>query len=103
MPTSAFLDVDATTELPQRAVHDRDPVVTEVGYPYVTELRLGVAPGGRLPVTVDRVVVQVEGDVVGADDDAVVGAVGEVVVEGRVGGNRVAALQLSLPSGLGTA
>jgi hypothetical protein len=40
------------------------------------------------------VVVQVEGDVVGADDDAVVGAVDEVVVEGRVGGDRVAAAQL---------
>ena len=108
MPTSAFLDaempsrrlcrslaeVDAAAELAQRAVHHRDPVVTEVDHPDVTELRLRVAPGSRGTVAVDRVAVQVEGDVVGADHDAVVGAVDEVVVEGRVGGDRVAALGL---------
>ena len=75
-------------------VHDGDPVVAEVDHPDVTELGVGIASGGRRSVAVDRVAVQVEGDVVGADDDAVVGAVDEVVVEGRVGGDRVAALRL---------
>src|SRR5215207_1748689 len=91
-PEDEWTDV----ELAHRAVHDGDPIVAIVAYPDVTEPLLGVArgSGGGGPVTVDSVVVQVERDIVGTDDDPVVGAVDEVVVEGRVGGDRVAALRL---------
>jgi hypothetical protein len=87
-------DADADVELAHRAGQDGDPVVTVVDDPEVTELGVGVAAGGRGAVAVDRVPVQVQGDPVGTDDDAVVGAVDEVLVQDDVGGDRVAALRL---------
>jgi hypothetical protein len=68
-----------------------DPVVILEADAEITELRNGVAPRSRGTVAVNRVAVEIEGDVVCADQDAVVGAVDEVVVEGRVSGDRVAA------------
>ena len=82
-------------ELAHGTVHDGDPIVAPVEHPDVTELPPGVAADSGGPVAIDRVVVQVEGHVVGTDLESEVGAVGEVVVEGRVGGDRVAALRLA--------
>jgi hypothetical protein len=81
-------------ELAHRAVDDGDPIVAEVDHSDIGYLGVVVAMGTRAALAVDRVPVQVQGDVVGADDDPVVGAVGEVLVEDDVGGDRVAAVQL---------
>src|SRR5215211_3534703 len=83
---------DAVPELAHGAVHHGVHIVAPVEHPDVAELFRTLLE--RLAVAVDRVIVQIEGDVVGADDDADVGAVDEVLVEGRVGGDRVAALRL---------
>ena len=46
-------------------------------------------------IAIDRVAVEVERDVIGGDDDPVVRAVDEVVVERRVGGDRRAAAHVA--------
>jgi sulfur carrier protein ThiS len=47
-----------------------------------------------LSLASDRVAVQIEGDVVGADHDAVARTIDEVAVERRIGGDRLAAADL---------
>ena len=97
----ALTTQDAVRELAHRAVLHRDAIVAVVEHPDVAELVLrAVRELGA--VAVDPVAVQIEGDVIGADHDPVVGAVDEVAVERRVGGDRVTALRL-LVRGLGPA
>jgi hypothetical protein len=97
---SRFEHEHAKAEARDRAVLDRDAVVAVVGNPEVAELlRTRV---DQRAVTAERVAVQIEGDVVGADHDPVVRAVEKVAVERRVGGDRLAAAGL-LASGLGAA
>ena len=84
----------ATTTPPEpahRSVSDGDAVVAVVGDPDVAYLPARAALD-RLAVAGDRVTVQVERDVVGADHDAVARAVREVAVERRVRRDRVAAV-----------
>ena len=52
-----------------------------VAYPGIAELDIGIAAGGRGPVAVDHVTIEIESDPIRADQDAVVGAVEEVAVE----------------------
>src|SRR5215207_2980137 len=57
-----------------------------VEQPEITWLLAWVAVGGRGAVAVDQVAIQVERDAVGADHDAVIRTVDEVLLEGRVQG-----------------
>jgi hypothetical protein len=75
---------------PDVAAFDPDTVVAIVGDPDVAELVLRARVHQGV-VTVDRVAVQIEGDVVGPDDDAVVRTIDEITVERRVDSDRVAA------------
>jgi hypothetical protein len=80
----------AEGELTDLPAFDRHPVVVEVEDADVARL-VGRTVGELGAVAVDDMAVQVERDVVGADHDPVVGAVGEVRDELRVHGDRVAA------------
>ena len=51
-------------------------------------------------IAIDPVAVQIERDVVGADHDAVVGAVDEIAAEGGVGCDRVAAVKVTRQSAI---
>src|SRR5436190_17698395 len=82
---------EATLELTYRAVLHGDPVVILEADSEVTKVGDRVAAAGRGAVAVDRVAVQIEGDVIRPDQDPVVRAVDEILVEGRVGGDRVTA------------
>ncbi len=85
-------DQDPKPELPELAVHDHEPGVAA----RVVDARVADLPPPALPdelvVTVDRVPVEVEGNVVGADHDPVVRAVDQVAVKLRVGLDLVAAV-----------
>src|SRR5215217_4451303 len=85
----------ASVELAHRAAPDGDAVVALVEYPDVTDFGLGLAAGSLGCVAVDQVAVEVEGDPVGADNDPVVWAVEEVGVQRGVGGDRLAAADLT--------
>ena len=52
---------------------DGNSIVTFEGDPEITEVFDRVAAGIRGAVAVDQVAIQIEGDVVGVDDEAVVG------------------------------
>src|SRR6476659_5494846 len=82
---------DARLEVADRAVLHGHPPATFEGNPDVAKISVGIAAGIGGPVSVDRVAVQVERDVVRPDEDADFGAVDEVLMELRVGGDRVAA------------
>jgi hypothetical protein len=68
--------------------------VAVVEHPDVAEPVFG-ARLELLAVALDAVPVQIEGNVVGADHDAVVRAVEEIAVERRVGGDCVAAAHVA--------
>src|SRR5919106_778150 len=89
-------DKRANSELAYRAVQDRNAILAVVEYADVAELVLG-AWLERLTVTIDRVAVQIQGDVVCPDHDAVVRTVDEVAVKRRVGGDRGAAVEVARP------
>src|SRR5918996_3073781 len=89
-------DKRANCELAYRAVQDRNAIVAVVEDADVAELVLG-ARLERLTVTIDRVAVHIQGDVVCPDHDAVVRTVDEVAVERRVGGDRGAAVDVAPP------
>ena len=83
-------DKHSNGELSHRAVDYADATVSIVRHSDIAEVvrvRTGLE---ELTVTVDRVTIQIECDVVGSDDDAIIRAVGEIVGERRVGGDRVA-------------
>ena len=82
----------AGCESAQRAISNRDPGMAVVCDPDVADLATRAARD-RLAVARDRVPIQVEGDVVRADDDSVARTVREVAVECRVGRDRVPALE----------
>jgi hypothetical protein len=86
---------DADAELLDGSAHDGEPVMaSHVEHTDVAGLPLG-AGVDRRAVAVDGVAVEIEGDVVSANDDAVVGAVDQVAVQRRVGGDGVAAAHVA--------
>jgi hypothetical protein len=88
-------DPDTDAELADCSAHDGEPVMAaKVGHADVTPITLR-AGGDRRAVAVNGVAVEIQGDVVGTDHDAVVGAVDQVAVQGRVGGNGVAAAHVA--------
>ena len=81
-------------ELADSALSHGDTIVSVIQQPDVTELALSTRVE-RGAVAGDLVAVQIEGDVVRTDDDAVVRAVDQVAVERCVGGDRVAAADMT--------
>ena len=92
-------DLNAVRELAHGAAADGHSVVpwllaAVVVEPAVHDARVLAQARARIAVTVDGVAVQVEGDVVGPDHEAVAGAVDQVRVERRVLRHHVAALDV---------
>ena len=94
-------DLNAVGELAHGPVFDRHTAVTDLSATAVVEPAIhdpGVAttvPRARVAVAVQNVTVQVQGDVVGTDHDAVTGAVDQVRVERRVLRDHVAAVDVT--------
>ena len=83
-------DENTEAELLDRPTHDGHVAMAgKVVDSQVARLVLARIDEGAIPI--DGVPVQVEGDVVGSDDDPVAGAVDEIGVQRRVGGDGVAA------------
>ena len=83
------------TEFPNRPALDRDAVVAVVDDPDVAELVSGSQPANSVPSLSILWPFRVSVIAVGADQDAVVGAVEQVAVERRVGRDRVAAAHVA--------